>query len=178
VLSSFSPADAQQTGLRAEYLDYLAAHPDATSRDCAPAHVTASALVLDRAAGSVALMLHPKVGRWLQFGGHCEPSDRTLGGAAEREVTEESGLPGLRVVGPPARLDRHEVRCRPDGSSGVHLDVQYVVTASSRTPLVPSPESQHLRWFALDELPADTDGSVRALVAAALRSGPGRGAAR
>ena len=40
------------------------------------------------------LTLHRKVGRWLQLGGHCEPADTTLAGAALREATEESGLPG------------------------------------------------------------------------------------
>jgi 8-oxo-dGTP pyrophosphatase MutT (NUDIX family) len=116
----------------------------------------------------VALMLHPKVGRWLQFGGHCEPDDRTLADVAQREATEESGLPDLCVTGGPVRLDRHEVRCRPDGSIGVHLDVQYLVHTTSDRPLVPSPESPHVRWWPLDALPEDADTSVRALVRSAL----------
>jgi 8-oxo-dGTP pyrophosphatase MutT (NUDIX family) len=170
VLTAFAPTQAQQTQLRADYLEYLTAHPDATSRECRPAHVTASALLLDREAGAVALMLHPKVGRWLQFGGHCEPTDRTLAEAAQREATEESGLPGLTVTDPPARLDRHEVRCRADGSTGVHLDVQYVVPVAANQSLVPSPESAQLGWFPVDGLPADADASVRALVRAALET--------
>lgn len=38
------------------------------------------------------LTLHPKVGLWLQMGGHCEPGDETLAAAALREATEESGI--------------------------------------------------------------------------------------
>ncbi len=35
--------------------------------------------------------LHPRVGRWLQLGGHCEESDADIAAAALREATEESG---------------------------------------------------------------------------------------
>ncbi len=40
----------------------------------------------------VLLTLHKTVDRWLQLGGHCEPGDTTLAGAALREAAEESGL--------------------------------------------------------------------------------------
>lgn len=167
-MSSFVPAGAQQEALAEQYLAYLAAHPDATARTCVPAHVTASALVLDPVRRRVVLTLHPKIGRWLQLGGHCEPEDLVLADTARREATEESGLPGLRVVDAPVRLDRHEVRCRPDGSVGVHLDVQYVVRTTTDAALVPSEESPSVRWWPLEALPDDLDASVRDLVAAAL----------
>ncbi len=168
-MSSLVPADARQEALAEQYLAYLAAHPDATARTCVPAHVTASALVLDPVRRRVVLTLHPKIGRWLQLGGHCEPEDLVLADTARREATEESGLPGLQVVDPPVRLDRHEVRCRPDGTIGVHLDVQYVLRTSADAPLVPSEESPSVRWWPVDALPDDVDASVRALVGAALR---------
>lgn len=166
VLSSYESTDAQQVALRTDFLDYVDAHDDATSRTCRPAHVTGSALVVDPSAGTVLLTMHPKIGRWLQLGGHCEPGDPSLAAVAEREAVEESGVAGLRVRGGPVRLDRHEVRCHADGSVGVHLDVQYVVPASMTSELVPSAESPQLRWFPLDALP-DTDDSVRLLVQAA-----------
>ena len=40
------------------------------------------------------LTLHAKAGQWFQLGGHCEPGDATLAGAATREAAEESGSPG------------------------------------------------------------------------------------
>ena len=59
------------------------------SRECRAGHLTASSLVLNASRTHVLLTLHPKVGRWLQLGGHCEPADRSLRDAAVREAVEE-----------------------------------------------------------------------------------------
>ena len=167
-LSAWTAPTPDQVALRSAYLDYLASHEDALCRTSRPGHLTASALVLDPQARRVLLTLHPKVGRWLQLGGHCEPGDPTLAAAAVREATEESGLPALSVTGGPLRLDRHHVRCGSDGSAAEHLDVQYLALASLDHPTVTSQESLELRWWPVGALPEDTDDSVRALVSRAL----------
>ncbi len=167
-LSAWSAPSPDQAALQASYLAYLAEHRDATWRTSRPAHLTASALVLDRGAGRVLLTLHPKVGRWLQLGGHCEPGDPTLADAAMREAAEESGLTGLERLGGPVRLDRHAVRCGADGSRAYHLDVQYLALAAHDRRASPSEESLDLRWWPVDALPPDTDDSVRELVTSAL----------
>lgn len=168
VLRGWSHADPGQLALRDAYLRHLASHADAMQRECRIGHLTASALVLRASRDAVLLTLHPKVGRWLQLGGHCEPGDGTLAAAALREATEESGIAIERLSAVPIRLDRHPVPCA--GGMSEHLDVQYAAFVDDEAVAVISDESDDLRWFGVDDLPPGTDASVRALVADALLS--------
>lgn len=168
ILAAWSPPDPSQEALREQYLAHLEAREDAMWRSCHPDHLTASAIVIAEDATAVALTLHAKLGRWLQFGGHCEPGDTSVAGAAERETLEESGLDSLRLDPTPLLLSRHEVPCGPLRPAH-HLDVQFLAVAPAEAPLTASPESTEVRWFALDDLPVDADATVRALSAAAAR---------
>ena len=157
VLRTFRPDDDDQEQLRASYLAFLAMHSDGMTRDCVPAHLTASALILDATASHVLLTLHRKGGFWAQVGGHCEPADATLADAALREAREESGIDGLRLVGGgPVDLDRHALSSA-FGTCGEHLDVRYAVVAPAGARPTISDESSDVAWFSADDLP---DGCV------------------
>ncbi|TAK68703.1 MAG: NUDIX domain-containing protein [Actinomycetota bacterium] len=172
-MARWHTADPAQSRLRSDFVDFLDAHQDGLQRECLAGHLTASVLVADSTVESVLLTLHPKVGRWLQLGGHIEPGDVDLRAAAAREALEESGIDGLTLSAEPLHLDRHRVRCRPDVVLD-HWDVQYVALAPAGARAVRSAESTELAWFTWNQLPERTDDAVRALVAAArsLRPGP------
>jgi 8-oxo-dGTP pyrophosphatase MutT (NUDIX family) len=164
VLAGWAPPDAEQERLRTAYLQHLRAHDDALSRSCLPAHLTASVLVLDPTASRVLLTLHRKGGFWGQLGGHCEESDPTLAEAALREGIEESGVPGLRLVGDgPVDLDRH-VLSSGFGACGEHLDVRYVAVAPDGAEPVVSDESHDVAWFPVSDLPATAVADIGRLV--------------
>ncbi|MGH3762306.1 NUDIX hydrolase [Actinophytocola sp.] len=157
VLGDWRPAARGQRSLREAFLGFLAARPDACARSCEPGHLTASALVLSADGTHVLLTLHPRVGVWLQLGGHCEPSDSTLTGAALREAAEESGIEGLTIEPAPVHVDVHPITC----SLGVptrHFDVRFVVHAPPDAEPVRSDESLDLRWWPVDDLP-DPNGA-------------------
>jgi 8-oxo-dGTP pyrophosphatase MutT (NUDIX family) len=167
-LRAWKPSDPGQQGLRHAVLAFLDARPeDACSRSCVPGHLTASALVVDADGQRTLLTLHPRVGRWIQLGGHCEPGDASLAAAALREATEESGMPGLVIDPEPLHIDVHPITC----SLGVptrHLDVRFLVQAPEGAVPRISAESDDLRWWPMDALPGGTD-TVPAMVAAARR---------
>ncbi|MCQ6252249.1 NUDIX hydrolase [Streptomyces malaysiensis subsp. malaysiensis] len=159
VLTEWPAPDAAQDRLRLLYGDHLAAYPDGMWKACGDGHITASALVIDPERERVLLTLHRKLRMWLQMGGHCEPGDTTLAGAALREATEESGIEGLTLLPDgPVRLDRHHTPC------AWHLDVQYAVVAPRGAVTAISDESLDLRWFGYDEVADVADESVRLLV--------------
>ncbi|SCG66813.1 NUDIX hydrolase [Micromonospora coxensis] len=157
-----SPAAAEAAG---RTLDLLAAGPVATDRSHLPGHVTASALVLDSTGSRVLLCLHGKFHRWVQLGGHCEETDRTLAAAALREATEESGIAGLVVDPVPIDVDIHRVGCQ---GGSLHHDVRFAVFAPPGAVERVSDESEALGWFPPDRLPEPLAGGTVQLVAPAL----------
>ena len=169
VLTRWTAPDDEQERLRQVYLSHVEEHPDALSRECHPDHLTASALIVSADHDRVLLTLHHVIGRWLQTGGHCEPDDPTVAEAALREGREESGIDDLVIDPVPVLLSLHEVpSCGPVRPSH-HLDVQYVAVAPAGAQEVISDESDDLAWFGVDDLPLETDQSVRDLIAAATR---------
>lgn len=172
VLDDWRAPDDAQERLRREFLGHLSSHPDGVWRSCVAGHITASTAVLDATGTRVLLTLHRKLKAWLQLGGHCEPSDVTLAGAAMREATEESGITGLRLLPWPVQIDRHRVPCHPGGS--YHLDVQFVAYAPPGARHQISGESDDLRWFPVDALPEPTDATLRLLVRRARETETGR----
>lgn len=167
VLAAWPGPTPGQAAVREGFLGFLAARPDATRRKCAPGHITASALVLSADRRQVLLTLHPRLGRWVQLGGHCERRDDTLAGAALREATEESGIAGLRIDPVPVHLDIHPVTC----SLGIptrHFDVRFRVIAPAGARPVISDESDDLRFWPVDALPPGFDAGDHELVRAAL----------
>ena len=129
-------------------------------------------MLLDAHGAEVLLTLHALAGQWLQLGGHLEPGDLSLAGAAAREAREESGIDGILVDPDPLTVDWHQVQCRD--AAGVpgpsaHLDLTFLGIAPSGAEHRISDESLDLRWFPIDDLPQDTDDTVRRCVAMARR---------
>ena len=168
-LRDWSPPDPGQSALREAFLGFLAARPDdACRRSCLPGHLTASALLLDHTGRYVLLTLHPRVGRWIQLGGHSEPADQTLRDTALREAVEESGIEGLELDPDPLHLDVHPITC----SLGVptrHFDVRYLARASAGAVATISDESDDLRWWPVDDLPTNCDTIPQLVRLASLR---------
>ncbi|MCB0926619.1 MAG: NUDIX domain-containing protein [Mycolicibacterium insubricum] len=163
VLAEWDAPDHHQDTLRQAVLGFVLAREDACRRACEPGHITASVAVLDPAGAATLLTLHPRIGRWVQLGGHCEPEDTDIVAAALREGVEESGIAGLRIEPELAAIHVHALTC----SLGVptrHLDLQFVAHAPAGAEIAISDESLDLRWWPVDALPSGTDQGLAALV--------------
>jgi len=119
-------------------------------------HVTASAIVVG--PRGVLLLVHRKLGFWMQPGGHLEPGEDPAAAAA-REANEETGI----VVAHPAsgpcfvHADVHEA-----AESHVHLDLRFLLhAAAADDPRPPPEESQQVRWFGWDDAASMADDSLR-----------------
>ena len=144
----------------------FAAQDGSWRRDFPGGHVTVGALLVDPASRSMACVLHPKFGRWMQPGGHVEPGDASLRHAAARELAEECGVgvdPDRGTVVQVAVFD--EIPC-PKGAVGSHFDVR-VAWLHPRCELVCSEESLEVAWLPIDALPEPHDEDLAALAALA-----------
>lgn len=132
--------------------------PRPFDRDADPAHVTASAIVLD-AGGRVLLHRHRRLGRWLQPGGHLEPAEDPHA-AALRETAEETGVVAGHPPGGP-RLLNVDVHEGPLGH--LHLDLRFLVRDTGQR--VPA-EGGAVSWVHRDEALTAADPSLRAALLA------------
>jgi 8-oxo-dGTP pyrophosphatase MutT (NUDIX family) len=165
-LSAWPAPDSEQELLRKEYVEVLHSGAASVSRTGRPGHLTASGIILDPAAARTLLVLHAKLGLWVQPGGHCESGDDSLRSAALRECAEETGVSGLEVSPSPVVLSRH---CAPCGAD-THFDVQYLVVAPAGAQPSVSDESHDVRWFSVAELPDALADGVQHSVTAAVRA--------
>jgi 8-oxo-dGTP pyrophosphatase MutT (NUDIX family) len=150
---------------RRRILDLISEHDErAAVRTTRPGHLTGSAFVVDATGEHVVLLLHRKLRRWLQPGGHAD-GDTNLAAVAWREASEETGIAGLEVLAAPVDLDVHEVR-PPAEDPHLHLDVRFVVRAPAHALLVANEESDDLRWVSRADLDRfDLDAGLRRLAA-------------
>lgn len=161
-LLAHEPAD----GREARYLERmlgLLEHEQAFSRDhFAPGHFTGSAFVLSPDGADLLLILHAKLGLWLQPGGHIDPEDCDVLSAARREVQEETGIVGLEALGGLLDVDIHRIPPNPkrDEPAHEHFDVRFLFRAPSRLFEAGS-DALDGRWVPLQDVAgAGTDESV------------------
>ena len=164
IIAGYEPSNDHQAQQQRQMLDFVAQHSDALLRTCVPGHLTASAIVTDAARSKVLLTLHRKLGKWLQFGGHCD-GDGNLLGCAWRETHEESGIIPHAISRSPIDLDVHTIPPHGNDPEHLHLDTRYWVVVPDGAEESVSAESIELGWFTPDECTRlDLDESVTRLI--------------
>lgn len=130
----------------------LLAHENCYHRNHLPGHMTGSAWIVNPANTHVLLVLHGKLNRWMQPGGHADGDENILS-VALREAEEETGLTNLNIMSTrPFDVDVHLIPERKDFPAHDHYDVRFLLQASMDTPIVVSEESHDVRWISLKDL--------------------------
>jgi 8-oxo-dGTP pyrophosphatase MutT (NUDIX family) len=176
LLTDYQPAGEPEAAEVTRMAQVAAAEPDPWSRSL-PLHFTASAVVVHPPTRRVLLRWHPRLGDWLQVGGHGDPGETDALAIALREAAEETGLDDL-VPWPDAAL-RHAVLCPVPASASEpaheHADLRYVLATGHPDAIRPEDDRSPLRWLTLDEARALADGGNLAAtldrVGALLRAG-------
>ena len=169
LLDAHAPSDADEARSLAEMRALLPQLEQPLSRHQARAHFTASALVVDLEAGRIAMLLHAKLKKWLQPGGHAESIDAGLmHRTALREAKEETGC-DVRLFEPTPTLldvDVHWIPARADEPAHQHLDLRYLVVAENPQNLTLNvDEANAVQWLSFDAaLSLAEDAALRRMI--------------
>jgi 8-oxo-dGTP pyrophosphatase MutT (NUDIX family) len=168
-IADYRPQDARERRFQERMRELLALEASTSRNHFVPGHLTASAFVLSPERDAVLLILHKKLGLWLQPGGHIDPGDQSLADAARREVAEEVGL----ELPPSADsavfdIDIHAIPARKDEPQHEHFDVRFCFQSATRS-IATNHEVDDARWAPLariDQLTTDESvlRAVRKLV--------------
>jgi ADP-ribose pyrophosphatase YjhB (NUDIX family) len=162
LLAAHAPADAREAGFVAEMRALLDRAPRCFARDhFEPGHFTASAFVLDHDGTALLLVLHAKLGLWLQPGGHLEATDEGIVAAARREVREEVGLGEVELARDGILdVDVHAIPAYGAAPPHRHFDVRFLFRAP-RAALRAADDAADARWVPIAQVASErSDESV------------------
>lgn len=164
LLHRYVPSYPEEREDKVEIVKFLENEPDAFERTLEKGHITASAWLLSKDGKSALLMLHTKLNKWLQLGGHCD-GDKDVLSVAIKEAQEESGIEDIV----PLSTDIFDIGIHliPDNNKGekehVHYDIRFLLQVASDEKVIQNAESKELRWVDMNikNLPTEEPSIVR-----------------
>ncbi|MDJ0962080.1 MAG: NUDIX hydrolase [Acidimicrobiia bacterium] len=171
LLRSYDPPPAE-AGARQSMLALAAGPDDPFSRDLfAPGHFTASGFVLSTDRTALLMVHHKRLDRWLQPGGHIDPTGERVIEASIREIEEETGIEAIEPVGTGIfDIDIHDIPAKNQEPPHLHFDVRFLFHATNDA-IEADDEVHDAAWVPLGEVAQRThDASVLRGVAKLVES--------
>lgn len=157
-IRGYEPFDDTEAAYKTRVLALLEKHKgdvNVFDRSHLEGHITGSALVVNQTRDKVYMILHKKLGFWMQPGGHCD-GDEDVAQGALREVLEETGFTDVELIPSILDIDIHPVpEMQKHGKTEPahdHFDVRYMVIANEdEVPSIQEEEILQGKWFTFEE---------------------------
>ncbi|WP_329099084.1 NUDIX hydrolase [Streptomyces sp. NBC_01439] len=169
-LAEYTDAHPEEKSALAVVHELIDQGADVTSRKEFRGHATAGAVVIN-SAGQALFIRHVALGKWLTPGGHLEPEDADLLGAALRELIEETGitLSVSPVHAVPVHIDVHSIPANESKGEPAHqhFDFRYLFRLEGDQAV--TLQEEEVSGYAWRSVETITDETLRARVLASLR---------
>lgn len=163
-IGGYAPFGTEENAHLERIVRWLSEAPQPLERNCfTPGHAVGSAFVVST-SGSLALVYHSKLKRWLQPGGHAEPGECHLWKVAAREAQEELGIRIAQCEPPLFDVEVQRIPARRLAPQHLHFDLRFLCVVD-RVELAPASDAETARWFSRSEaLALDPDRGLRRMV--------------
>ena len=157
LLDAYDPSSGEVEAKR-EMLELAEGADDPFSRYLfEPGHFTASGFVLSPDGRSLLMVHHRRLDRWLQPGGHIDPTGEQVVEASMREIEEETGIGNLVLAGDGIfDIDVHRVPARKGEPAHYHFDVRFLFHTAD-ADVVAADEVHDAAWVALGDVAGITE---------------------
>lgn len=155
-IRNYRPFNEQEQRDKEQILSFLEKNPDGFLRSNLPAHMTASAWIVNSRRNRVIMVYHKLYDSWAWTGGHAD-GDENLLNVAIKEAREETGAEHIRPISEEIysleilTVDGHEKKGEYVPSH-LHMNVTYLLQADEEDELKICPdENSGVAWFSLEE---------------------------
>jgi 8-oxo-dGTP pyrophosphatase MutT (NUDIX family) len=156
-IRDYQPKNEQEVVDQKAMLTYIEQNKDVLNRENLLAHVTSSAIVVNKKKDKVLFAHHNIYNAWGWVGGHND-GDSDLLGVAIKEAKEETGLEKISPVDEDIlMLDiihvTNHIKHGKYVGDHLHLNVTYLLEASEEeTPMHRPDEHSAVAWFDIDSV--------------------------
>lgn len=154
LLQNHQTSFSEEIEFRKQIIEFLEQNDDFALRSNLTGQLTGSAWVVNKERTKVLLIHHKKLNKWLQIGGHIEATDKTIEETILREIKEESGLKGLKLLSSSIYdIDIHTIPQKKEIAEHLHFDIRLIVEADENEILLPQDEEiLDIKWYSVNEV--------------------------
>lgn len=152
-IESIKPLDKAEAAFIPRFTELLKNEPRCFYRDCFPAHITGSAILLNPHGDEILMNHHASLDKWMNFGGHADGEEDILA-VAIRETMEESGITAFKpITSDIIDIDIHTIPANASKAEPehYHFDIRYAMQMTDDQPPIISHESKDLQWMDFDQ---------------------------